>query len=480
MKIHAGVLLLMLQLFDELQAVIWVGTWILTSRQEDSHIPALLRVLAWLAALSEVRRPGALNLLSEEAEALGMPNRDPSIWGRLGCCCQICVNDGASSQCSYRDVIKHLNLTRNKDLSTMVQPLKDSRNTTVIYLDVMLYAILDMKEKEQQFVGYFWVDMSWFDDYISWDPDEFCNITETYVPTKAVWTPDVTIEEMTEKDKAAQSPYLAILYDGRVWLRNDMVVVSSCRIRPNKFPFDTQKCNLSFKSVIHSDKHLKFEQISSSKDISEWSLEMMKTQSEWLFKNMSYSYDTVDNFGVNQSMVIYTITMRRRSVLYIVNFILPVLLFLCLDLASFLISDSGGEKLSFKVTVLLAVTVMQLLLNEILPSSSNRIPLIAIYCIGIFGLMLLSLLETILVMYLMEKDSASQEGRSDKDRSLSEDCEDKPCKGKFHNCLRDMKLKSCVSAWGMSSGETSSELLQVAKEVRITAKHFCLYISSNL
>lgn len=68
--------------------------------------------------------------------------------------------------------------------------------------------------------------------------------------------------------------------------------------------------------------------------------------------------------------------MKRRSILYIVNFLLPVLFFLGLDLASFLISDSGGEKLSFKVTVLLAITVLQLILNEILPASSNRIPLI--------------------------------------------------------------------------------------------------------
>lgn len=70
--------------------------------------------------------------------------------------------------------------------------------------------------------------------------------------------------------------------------------------------------------------------------------------------------------------------MKRRPLLYIVNFLLPVLFFLCLDLSSFLISDNGGEKLSFKVTVLLAVTVLQLILNEILPASSNRIPLIGI------------------------------------------------------------------------------------------------------
>lgn len=68
--------------------------------------------------------------------------------------------------------------------------------------------------------------------------------------------------------------------------------------------------------------------------------------------------------------------MQRRSVLYIANFLLPVLFFLCLDFASLLMSDTGGEKIGFKITVLLAVTVMQLILNDILPSSSDKIPLI--------------------------------------------------------------------------------------------------------
>lgn len=87
------------------------------------------------------------------------------------------------------------------------------------------------------------------------------------------------------------------------------------------------------------------------------------------------------------------ITMKRRPALYVVNFILPILFLLFLDLASFMIPERGGEKLSFKVTVLLAVTVMQLILNEILPSSSNRIPLIgkeaevfilAVWCEGTY------------------------------------------------------------------------------------------------
>lgn len=43
---------------------------------------------------------------------------------------------------------------------------------------------------------------------------------------------------------------------------------------------------------------------------------------------------------------------------------------------------------------------------------SVTLPLV-VYCVGIFGLMMLSLLETILVMYLMEKDNVShaEEGK---------------------------------------------------------------------
>ncbi|CAL8382123.1 unnamed protein product [Gadus morhua 'NCC'] len=70
------------------------------------------------------------------------------------------------------------------------------------------------------------------------------------------------------------------------------------------------------------------------------------------------------------------ISMKRRPLLHVINFLLPVLFFLCLDLSSFLISDHRGDKLGFKVTVLLAISVLLLILNEILPSMSNRTPLI--------------------------------------------------------------------------------------------------------
>lgn len=56
----------------------------------------------------------------------------------------------------------------------------------------------------------------------------------------------------TEKDKAPPSPYLTINNKGDVEVQNDQVLVSTCRMHIYQFPFDTQRCNLSFKSVIHT------------------------------------------------------------------------------------------------------------------------------------------------------------------------------------------------------------------------------------
>ncbi|XP_065327694.1 5-hydroxytryptamine receptor 3A-like [Pelmatolapia mariae] len=328
-------------------------------------------------------------------------------------------------------------------------------------LDLVSFLISDSGGEKLSF-------KAWNNEYIQWKPDDFCGIKYITIPTSYLWMPDITIEEMTEKDKASPSPYLTIYHDGVVEFRNDQVVLSACKMHVYKFPFDTQSCNLSFRSIFHDDWML---QVSNKSRI----FDVMHTQYEWLFIDMSVNNEIVEGYGFNQTVVIYTITMKRRSVLYVANFILPVLFFLLLDLSSFLISDTGGEKLGFKVTVLLAVTVMQLLLNEILPSSSDSIPLIAVYCIGIFALMLLSLLEAILVKHLIEKDSAVED-ETDGDQSLGENSGNNQGGHNFYSCFREIKRRSHhASVDEVSSHETPSvSLSRKGSSSKLTEVSFAL------
>ncbi|XP_015237493.1 PREDICTED: 5-hydroxytryptamine receptor 3A-like [Cyprinodon variegatus] len=346
--------------------------------------------------------------------------------------------------CSSQSVLEHLNLTQNSDKYTVERPVRHYNHLTWVLLEMKIYAILDLRETDQTFIAYIWVYLRWDNEFLWWYPEHFCGIEHILVPTKFLWMPDLTIVEKTEADKASPSPYLNIRSHGWVEYRNDQVVVSTCKMHVYRFPFDRQSCNISFKSIMYSDEEIELFYNANSTEITEWSRKVMRTQYEWLFDSMTVTGMTVNDFGFNQTMVVYTINMKRSAVLYTANFLLPVIFFFCLDFASMLMSDTSGEKIGFKVTIMLAVTVMQLILNDILPSSSARIPLIAVYCIGTFALMLLSLLETILVIYLIDKD-ASQVAEMEKTKWQVEDQQEKLTD--FPTCFIGLqKCSNCTSA----------------------------------
>lgn len=119
--------------------------------------------------------------------------------------------------------------------------------------------------------------------------------------------------------------------------------------------------------------------------------------------------------------------------LYVVNLIVPLFYMLVLDVASFFVHASKGEKLSFKITVLLSISVLLLILQDMLPSTEENLPMIgglwgceggvhtrahthillmlyelppaAIYFVSVFALVGISVLETMLVLFVMDMEA---------------------------------------------------------------------------
>ncbi|KAI3365102.1 hypothetical protein L3Q82_010212 [Scortum barcoo] len=374
-----------------------------------------------------------------------------------------CPLGGTSSEkvCSYQDVLDYLNLTTENSVFKLTRPVLDHTHPTFVELDIILYAILAVIEKTQTFIPFIWATMIWNNERIKWDPAEFCGITQISVPRDMIWRPDLFIYEMIQKDDSPLNPYMYVSHDGIISSEEDMKVVSTCKMDVHKFPFDTQRCNITIGSAIHSVEEIRLLPFSNSSRATQFSREVMKTQGEWEFLQLSVTSSNFTFEDRKWEQLVYTFTMRRRPLLHVINFLLPILFFLALDLASFFIADHRGEKLGFKVTVLLAISVLLLILNDILPSMSNKTPLIATYCIVIFALMLLSLLETILVTYLMERDSASQE-----QLRLRDDWEDKQETVEIDNSNTEGKRQTCCSCiCKVSNGEKQHELLPVAGEI---------------
>ncbi|XP_016532062.1 5-hydroxytryptamine receptor 3A-like isoform X2 [Poecilia formosa] len=369
------------------------------------------------------------------------------------------TDSGFCKVCSYQDVLDYLNLTADNSMFRLTRPVRDHTHITVVKLDIIVYAILAVVEKTQTFVPFIWTSVQWNNEFISWDPAQFCGITHISVPKDLLWTPDLFIYEMIEKDDSPRYLNVMVNFDGTIIAGDDIRVVTTCKMDVHKFPFDTQECSLSIGSSVYCEKEMRILPSSNSSRVTQFSQQIMKTQGEWEFLHLSVNNSLITYENRSWDMLIYTVTIKRRPLLHVINFLLPILFFLSLDLASFFISDHRGEKLGFKVTVLLAISVLLVILNDILPAMSNRTPLIATYCIVIFALMLLSLLETILVTYLIDKDSEDELG-------LCDSGEEKNKQMKTKDCSTEIKKQNgCSCSHRVCEGEKQHELLTVDDEV---------------
>ncbi|XP_019398356.1 PREDICTED: 5-hydroxytryptamine receptor 3A-like [Crocodylus porosus] len=79
-----------------------------------------------------------------------------------------------------------------------------------------------------------------------------------------------------------------------------------------------------------------------------------------------------ETFGV----IVYEIFMQRQPLYYVVNLILPTCMLYLLDMALLFGPSSHGEKIGFQISLILGISMLAVILNDILPTSSESLPII--------------------------------------------------------------------------------------------------------
>lgn len=96
--------------------------------------------------------------------------------------------------------------------------------------------------------------------------------------------------------------------------------------------------------------------------------------------------------------IIFNITLRRKTLFYTVNLIIPCVGLSFLSVLVFYLPSDSGEKVSLCISVLLSLTVFFLLLAEIIPPTSLTVPLLGKYLLFTMVLVTLSVVVTIGVL----------------------------------------------------------------------------------
>ncbi|KAJ8979143.1 hypothetical protein NQ317_016763, partial [Molorchus minor] len=96
--------------------------------------------------------------------------------------------------------------------------------------------------------------------------------------------------------------------------------------------------------------------------------------------------------------IIFNITLRRKTLFYTVNLIIPCVGISFLSILVFYLPSDSGEKVSLSISILLSLTVFFLLLVEIIPPTSITVPLLGKYLLFTMLLCTLSVVITIAVL----------------------------------------------------------------------------------
>uniref|UniRef100_A0A8C9RIN3 Neuronal acetylcholine receptor subunit alpha-7 n=2 Tax=Scleropages formosus TaxID=113540 RepID=A0A8C9RIN3_SCLFO len=280
------------------------------------------------------------------------------------------------------------------------RPVLNDSLPIVVDLGLTLLQIIDVDEKNQVLITNAWLEMNWQDVYLTWNPDDYPGVQNLRFPSSQVWVPDILLyNSADERFDATFHTNVLVNASGACQYIPPGILKSTCYIDVRWFPFDVQKCDLKFGSWTHNgwllDLHMVEVDISSYIPNGEWDLVGVPGKRNELY------YDCCKEPYPD---VTFTVTIRRRTLYYGLNLLIPCVLISGLALLVFLLPADSGEKISLGITVLLSLTVFMLLVAEIMPATSDSVPLIAQYFASTMMIVGLSVVVTVLVLQFHHHD----------------------------------------------------------------------------
>ncbi|XP_035285462.1 cholinergic receptor, nicotinic, alpha 11 isoform X2 [Anguilla anguilla] len=287
-----------------------------------------------------------------------------------------------------------------KDYNRMERPVANDSHTLTVNLSMILVQIMDVDEKNQVLTTNVWLQMHWYDHYLQWNQSAYPGVKNLRFTTDQIWTPDILLyNSADDKFDSTFKTNVKVNSNGFCQYLPPGIFMSTCNVDVRWFPFDIQKCELKFGSWTFDGWLLDLQMTDA--DISGY-----MANGEWDLVGVPGSRNEVfyDCCKEPYPDVTFTVTIRRRTLYYALNLLIPCVLLSSMTLLIFLLPADSGEKISLGITVLLSLTVFMLLVAEIMPATSDSIPLIGQYFASIMIIVGMSVIATVIVLQYHHHD----------------------------------------------------------------------------
>ncbi|CAH1240056.1 CHRNA9 [Branchiostoma lanceolatum] len=274
------------------------------------------------------------------------------------------------------------------------RPVKNVDHNVSVAFQVALRQISDLDEKNQVLQTFTWVRVYWRDEFLSWNASEYGGVDELQFSPSELWIPDIylynNVDAGSDGGLHAKTNIIVTPSGDVKWLA-PIAYTSSCRIDIRLFPYDDQNCSMIFGSWTHTGIQVDLYPKGDTGDLSSYAdngeFELMGMPVERRVVYYPCCPEPYPNLHV-------TISLRRRTMFYFFNLLLPGLVLEVINPLVFFLPPDSGERIGFCMTILLALVVFLQIVSASMPPTSEAIPLIGeFYAASIFILGVTALLN---------------------------------------------------------------------------------------
>ena len=264
-------------------------------------------------------------------------------------------------------------------------------------------------DKIAQTIEHAWINLTWFDQIRTWDPNQYGGLSVITPSLNKFWYPKFFILTSRDKLDIVDSDMPCFLYHNGWSTRSaDMSFTNYCVMDFTYYPFDTQTCEII---ILFRELAVGLHLVESQNSLVEF---QPFSNGEWDVTSQNINYKFYDYEDVEASMSVEVI-MKRRPHLCIMKTIIPMALISGLSALVFLLPDNSGERVSYSSTMFLTLILFQIYVSDSLPEKTDNFPLILIYGVLLLALSTFSVLITVLRVCWCNKNSLGNTSGIDQD-----------------------------------------------------------------
>ncbi|OWA52233.1 Acetylcholine receptor subunit beta-like 2 [Hypsibius exemplaris] len=291
-----------------------------------------------------------------------------------------------------------------QDYSNLTRPVETNQEALQLQLHLQLIQLLSVDEVNQVITTNVIVKQTWNDYKLRWNPKEFGGIEIINIPSERVWLPDIVLYNNADGEyQITKMTKILVYHNGTVFWDPPAIYKSYCSIDVRYFPYDRQNCTMKFTTWTYgallinlkpSDGYEGYNKIIPiGMDLSEY-----KPSIEWDILKVSAVRETeIYDYGP-WIYITYSMIIRRKTLFYTVNFVIPCVLISSLTIFIFYVPSDSGEKVTLCTSILLSLTVFLLLLAKTIPPTSFAVSLLGRYLLFTLVMSTLSIALTVVVI----------------------------------------------------------------------------------